>query len=58
MQLTNETVAAASQIGPGTGFGRRIRKAGSTGNVVRRRNPAVRMRGFNRRSVNNETEQD
>ena len=56
MELANETVAAAQQSVICFRFLCRIRKGGAT-NIVRSREPSMRMRGLNRRSVDNETEQ-
>ena len=57
MQLTNKTVAAAGQLGRRFGFCCRIRKVGSANDSVRRRKAAVRVRGLNSCSVDNETKQ-
>ena len=56
MELANETVAAAQQRGTCFRFLCRIRKGGAA-NIVRSREGSVSMRGLDRRSVNNETEQ-
>jgi|GEM_PF-5032754 len=57
MQLTNETVAAAGQLGSCLGVSRRIRKVGSASDSLRGGEASVRMRSFNRSSVDNESEQ-
>lgn len=57
MELTNETVAAARQIGECLSFRRRIRKAGSAGDTRRAGYDSVSVRGFNSRPVDNETKQ-
>ena len=57
MELTNETVAAAREIRRGPGFRCRIRKVGTANDAVRRHEASVRVRGFNGRSIENETEQ-
>lgn len=57
MELTNKTVAAASELSCRPGFRCRIRKVGTANDTVRSYEASVRVRGFNRRSVENETEQ-
>ena len=57
MELANETVAAASEISRGPGFRCRIRKVGTANDTIRRHEAPVRVRGFNGRSVDDETEQ-
>jgi hypothetical protein len=56
VELANETVAAAQQSVVCFRFLRGIREGG-TADVVSWREAAMRMRRLNRRSVNNETEQ-
>lgn len=57
MELANQTVAAAEQRGVGFRFGCRIREVGGADGTSCVRQVSVSMRGLNRRSVNNETEQ-
>jgi hypothetical protein len=57
MELTNETVAAASEISCRFGLRCRIRNIGSANDTIRWREASVRVRGFNGRSVDDETEQ-
>jgi hypothetical protein len=57
MQLTNETIAAAGEIGCGFGLGCRIRKIGTANDSIDRRKVSVSMRGFDCCSANNEPEQ-
>lgn len=56
MELANETVAAAQQSVVCFRFLRRIREGG-TADIVGAREASMRVRCLNRRSVNNETEQ-
>lgn len=57
MELANETVAAAQQIAVCFRFAYRLRKRGTGDGIVRRSDASMRVRGFNGRSVDNETEQ-
>lgn len=57
LELANETVAAAQQIGVCLSFPSRIRKGGSASGIARAGQVSVSMRGFNGRPVDNETEQ-
>jgi len=57
VKLTNETVAASCQITIQFGFGCGIRKRSGNNSLVCTREVSMGMRGFNRRSVNDKTEQ-
>ena len=57
MELANETVAAAQQIGVCFRSACRIRKRGTGDGIVRRGYVSMRVRGFDGRAVNDETEQ-
>jgi hypothetical protein len=57
MELANETVAAASENSFRPGFRCRIRKVGTASDTVSSQEASVRVRGFNGRSVDDETEQ-
>jgi hypothetical protein len=57
VELANETVAAAQQTSVCFRFRCRIRKRGTGDGIVRSSEASMRMRGFNGRPVNNETEQ-
>ena len=57
MELADETVAAAQQSVVCLGVRCRIRKGGNADRAVCCREVAVRVRGFHRGAVNNETEQ-
>lgn len=56
MELANETVAAAQQRAVCFCFAW-IRKRGTGDGIVRSTDASMRVRGFNGRPVNNETEQ-
>jgi hypothetical protein len=57
VKLANETVTAAQQIAVCLRFRCRIRKRGTGDDIVRCSEVSMPMRGFNCRSVDNETEQ-
>ena len=57
VELANETVAAPQERIVCFRFLRRIREGGGTTDILGWREASMRMRRFNRRSVNNETEQ-
>lgn len=57
VELAEETVAAAEQIGVCPSFCVRIRKAGSANRIVRAGQASMSVCSFDRRSVNNETQQ-
>ncbi len=57
MELANETVTAAQESIVRIAFGGRIRKRGTGDGIVRCREASMRMRGLNRRSINDETKQ-
>jgi len=57
VELANETVAAAQQIAVCFRSACRLRKRGTGDGIVRRSDASMRVRGFNGRSVDNETEQ-
>jgi hypothetical protein len=57
VKLANETIAAAGQRVAGLGIGCRVGKICSANGIVRAGETSVSVRGLNRRSVNNETEQ-
>jgi hypothetical protein len=57
VELANETIAAAEQIGVRLSVCVRIRKAGSANGIFRGGYAAMSVRCFDSRPVNNETEQ-
>ena len=57
MELADETITAAQQIAACFRFRSWIRKSGTGDCTVRCSEASMRVRGFNRRSVNNEAEQ-
>ena len=57
VELANETVAAAQQIAICFRSRCRIRKRGIDDGIVRRSEASMRVRGFDRRSVDDEAEQ-
>lgn len=57
MELTNETVAAAKQIAVRFGFRSWIRKRGTGDGIVRCDQVSMRMRGFSRCPIDDETKQ-
>lgn len=57
VELANETVAAAQPTAACFRFRCRIRKGGTADRLVRRSEASMRVRGFNGRSVDDETEQ-
>ena len=57
MKLANETVTAAQQVAVCFRFSCRIGKRGTGDGIVRCNEVSMCMRGFNCRSVDNETEQ-
>ena len=57
VELANETVAAAQQSAVCFRSACRIRKRGTGDDIVRRSEASMSVRGFNGRSVDDETEQ-
>lgn len=57
MELADEAVAAAQQSVAGGRVRGRIRKSGNSDGALRASEVSVRVRCFDRRPVNNETEQ-
>lgn len=57
MELADETVTAAHQINASLCFVCGIRKKGTRDNILRRGDASVGVRCLQRRSVDNETEQ-